>query len=183
MIHLNRAFWAACVLALGGCQSATAPDATANAKQLMHNDFEASVGWGGIAEGSLTDKKAHGGHWSVQAGPDATYGFTFERVLGRLADPVPHKLRLQGWALRANPGSTARLVVQVNASPTDTAKVFYGSLPMAEAVREFDKWTAVSYSFSLPAKAAAGNDIKIYLWRDQATAPTYLDDVELLREE
>lgn len=181
MTYKIVAFLAASALSLGACQPG-APAATDNPKQLMHNDFEQSVGWGGVAEGPLTTAKAHSGHWAVLVSPEVTFGFTFERLLGKLAPQPPRKLRLQGWALRANGGSSAKLVVQVNASPTDTAKVFYGALPLADAVREFDTWTAVSYPFSLPATAGTGNVIKIYLWRDQATSPTYLDDVELIAE-
>ncbi len=178
----NKALLAICTLALGTCQPSS-PAHSDDSAQLMHNGFEESVGWGGTAEGSLTDSQAHGGHWSVLVNPQVNFGFTYERTLGRLAPQLPHKLRLQGWALRANSGSNAQLVVQVNASATDTVKVFYGTLPLATAVRDFDKWTAVSYPFVLPATAAAGNVIKIYLWRDQATSPTYLDDVELISEE
>ncbi|MBO2008316.1 hypothetical protein [Hymenobacter negativus] len=181
MTYPNLALWASCTLVVGACQPNT--PAADNTKQLMHNDFEQSVGWGGTAEGSLTDSKAHGGHWAVQVNPEVNFGFTYERILGRIAPQLPRKMQLQGWALRANSGSTAKLVVQVNASPTDTAKVFYGALPMADVVREFDKWTVVSFPFTLPTTAAAGNVIKIYLWRDQSSAPTYLDDVELISED
>ena len=149
----------------------------------MENDFEQSVGWGTAVEGPLTNAKAHSGKWATAVNGEVNFGFTFERTAGRLAPQLPHRLRLRAWALRAKPGSTAKLVVQVNASATDTAKVFYGTLPLATEVREFDKWTAVSYPFTLPTSAAASNVIKIYLWRDQATAPTYLDDIALISEE
>lgn len=182
MLCKNYALGVGCAFALGACQPAT-PTSGEDSKRLMHNDFEQSVGWGGASEGSLTTAKAHAGKWAVQVNKDTPFGFTFERTLGALAAQVPRKMRLQAWALRANPGSNAKLVVQVNTSPTDTAKVFYGALPLAGAVREFDKWTAVSYPFSLPARAAAGNVIKIYLWQDQATTPAFLDDVQLFTED
>lgn len=182
MLYTNRALVASCVLALAACQSASS-SGDVDKNRLMHNDFEQSVGWGGSTEGSLTTAKAHAGQWAVQVTPTIPFGFTFERPLGQLGAVLPRKLRLRGWALRANSGSNAKWVVQVNASATDTTQVFYGSLNLADAVREFDKWTAISYPFSLPATAAAGNVVKIYLWRDQATAPAYLDDVELFSEE
>jgi hypothetical protein len=183
MFSKNCVWVAACVLALSACQPTSPAPPAEDAKRLMHNDFENNIGWGGTAEGSLTTAKSHSGQWAVQVSSEMPFGFTFERPLGRLTATVPHKMRLQGWALRANMGSNAKLVVQVNTSATDTAKVFYGALPLADAVREFDKWTAISYSFGLPARAAAGNVIKIYLWQDQATAPAYLDDVELFTED
>ena len=109
------------------CKQAATPNHN-DTKQLMHNDFEQNLGWGSITEGSLTEARAHSGRWAVRASPEVNFSFTFERVLSRMAPQLIHKMRLQGWALRANPGSTAKLVVQVNASPTDTTKVFYGAL-------------------------------------------------------
>ena len=173
---------AAFALALGACHSAT-PGAVESPDRLMHNDFEQAIGWGGAGEGSLTTAKAHSGKWSVQVTPSIPFGFTFERTLGGLAAQLPRSMRLRGWALRTTPGSNARLVVQVNASATDTTKIFYGALPLANTVREFDKWQAVSLPFTLPAAASPGNVVKIYLWRDQATTPAYLDDIELIAEE
>jgi len=33
----------------------------------------------------------------------------------------------------------------------------------------------------LPASAVGSNQLKIYLWNDKGTSPTYLDDVVLRR--
>ena len=181
MTDKNCALAAAFALALGACNSAT-PAVVDSPDRLMHNDFEQAVGWGGAGEGSLTTTKAHSGKWSVQVTPSIPFGFTFERTLGGLAAQLPHKMRLRGWALRTTPGSNAQVVVQVNASATDTTKIFYAALPLASTVREFDKWQEVSLPFTLPATAGPGNVVKIYLWRDQATTPAYLDDVALFTE-
>ena len=64
MTYKIVAFLAASALSLDACQPGV-PAATDNPKQLMHNDFEQSVGWGGVAEGPLTTAKAHSGHWAA----------------------------------------------------------------------------------------------------------------------
>ncbi|PJJ48482.1 carbohydrate binding domain-containing protein [Hymenobacter chitinivorans] len=167
----------ALLLLLLGCQQAAPTAEKSNA--LMANDFEASVGWNEAKEGSLTTEKAHSGGWSVQVQPSTPFSYTFVRQLGQLDPKLTRNYQLKGWALRASTGSLGSLVVQVNKSSADTAKVFYGALPLADAVKSFNKWEAVSMPFTLPASATAENVVKIYLWNDKSTAPTYLDDLEL----
>lgn len=160
-----------------GCQQG--PSATETANSLMANDFEASVGWNEAQEGSLTTEKAHSGRWSVQVQPATPFSYTFVRQLGQLDPKLTRNYQLKGWALRASTGSMGSLVVQVNKSSSDTAKVYYGALPIGDAVKAFNKWEAISMPVTLPASASADNVVKVYLWNDKATAPTYLDDLEL----
>lgn len=42
---------------------------------------------------------------------------------------------------------------------------------------------AVSLPITLPSTVQGTNCLKIYLWNDQGTAPTYLDDAVLRRVE
>ncbi|GAA4017041.1 hypothetical protein GCM10022408_33240 [Hymenobacter fastidiosus] len=146
---------------------------------LLANDFEASAGWNDVQEGLLTTDKAHSGRWSVQTNPGIPFSYTYVRQLDRLDPKLTRAYELRGWALRASTGSTARLVVQVTRSRTDTAKVFYRTLDIGKVVKSFNKWQAVTLPVTLPATAAATNEVKIYLWNDQATAPTYVDDLQL----
>lgn len=92
---------------------------------------------------------------------------------------MPRQLELTAWVLRTAAGSTASLVVQVDASKTDETRVFYTTLPVARAVSRFGEWTAVRLPFTLPATAAGPNRLKVYLWNDAGTSPTYVDDVGL----
>ena len=162
------------------CSPAAAPVAT-DANVLMANDFEHNLGWGG-AQPSLTTARAHSGRAAVLAGPQQPFSFTFARTLGELAPgALPHRLELTGWVLRTAAGSTARLVVQVVASPTNDTGVAYAALPLAQATPRFGEWVAVKLPVTLPATAAAGNLLKVYLWNDQGTSPAYLDDVVLRR--
>jgi hypothetical protein len=148
----------------------------------MHNDFEASAGWG-ATNPTLTTEKAHSGHWSLRTTPEQPFSYTYARALGELSSTPFRKLRLEAQALRPAEGSQAQLIVQVDASPTDETKVFYSKLPLATAAPKLGSWTAVSLPITLPTSVLSSNILKIYLWNDQATAPTYLDDVVLRRVE
>jgi len=162
------------------CRQSAAP-AAADAAVLMANDFEHNLGWGG-EQPSLTTALAHSGQAAVLASPQQPFSYTFARSLGELCpSTLPHRLELTGWVLRTAAGSTARLVVQVVASHTSEAAVAYAALPLAPAVATYGEWVAVKLPLELPATATGANLLKVYLWNDQGTLPTYLDDVVLRR--
>lgn len=166
---------------LTACGEATKPT-TPDAAMLLDNDFEHSLGWGGVPQPSLTTARAHSGRVAVQASPEVPFSYTFASTLEELSPgKLPTQLELTGWVLRTAAGSTARLVVQVDASATDESRVFYTALPVAEAVPKFGEWAAVKLPFTLPATASGANRLKLYLWNDTGTSPTYLDDVVLRR--
>ncbi|GAB3574254.1 hypothetical protein GCM10027345_07910 [Hymenobacter daeguensis] len=164
---------------LSACHSNSGSQATSDPAVLTSADFEQSIGWGDADPASLTTEKAHSGRWSVRVKPEVPFGYTYSRTLGDLSPTPLTRLVLEGQVLRVAAGSTAKLVVQVNTSPTDDTKVFYTAFPVEQAVPKFGEWTAVSVPISLPTSATGTNKMKVYLWNDQATTPTYLDDVTL----
>lgn len=178
------ACWPAAALLLAtACGRAADAPAPPDAATLMASDFEQSAGWGGTEQPSLTAAQAHSGHTAVLVSPQVPFGYTFARTLDELSPgKIPQKMELTAWVLRTAAGSTAQLVVQVDASQTDETKVAYASLPLAEAVPKFGEWTAVKLPIALPANAVGTNRLKVYLWNNQATTPTYLDDVALRRQ-
>jgi hypothetical protein len=150
-----------------------------DASVLAAADFEQSIGWGDADPASLTTEKAHSGRWSVRVKPDVAFGYTYARLLGDLSPKPLTDLRLEGWVLREAAGSTAKLVVQVSASATDDTKVLYTAFPVAEAAPQVGVWAPIAVALRLPSSATGTNRIKVYLWNDQGTAATYLDDVVL----
>ena len=173
---------AAALLGLAtACGSHADTNTVTDANVLIENGFEQNLGWGG-AQPSLTTTKAHTGQAAVLASPEVPFSYTYARTLAALSPgAVPHQLELSAWALRTAAGSTARLVVQLDTSPTDEKQVFYAALPLAEAVPTFGEWQQVRLPVALPASALGSNQLKIYLWNDKGTSPTYLDDVVLRR--
>lgn len=163
------------------CGSRSDTAATPDANALMDIGFEQSLGWGG-PQPSLTTAKAHTGQVAILASPEVPFSYTYARTLDALGlGAPPRQLELSAWALRTAAGSTARLVVQLDTSPTDEKQVFYAALPLAEAVPTFGEWRQVRLPIDLPANAVGSNQLKIYLWNDKGTSPTYLDDVVLRR--
>lgn len=162
-----------------GSHADTAP--AADTDVILTNGFEQNIGWGG-AQPSLTTAKAHAGQAAILASPEVPFSYTYARTLDALGlGTAPGQLELSAWALRTAGGSTARLVVQLDTSPTDEKQVYYTSLPLAEAVPTFGEWHQVRLPVSLPASAIGSNQLKIYLWNDKGTSPAYLDDVVLRR--
>jgi hypothetical protein len=157
------------------------PDASPAAAALMTCGFEQNVGWGG-PQPSLTNAKAHTGQVAILASPEVPFSYTYARTLDALGlGAPPRQLELSAWALRTASGSTARLVVQLDTSPSDEKQVFYAALPLAEAVPTFGEWRQVRLPIDLPVSAVGSNQLKVYLWNDKGTSPTYLDDVVLRR--
>jgi hypothetical protein len=181
---LLASWWPVAALVLAtACGRASDAPAGPDAATLMTSDFEQSPGWGGTEQPSLTAAQAHSGRTAVLASPQVPFGYTFARTLEELSPgKIPTKMELTAWVLRTAAGSTAQLVVQVDASKTDETRVAYASLPVAEAVPKFGEWTAVKLPITLPATAVGTNRLKVYLWNNQATTPTYLDDVVLRRQ-
>jgi hypothetical protein len=173
---------AAALLGLAtACGSRADTAAVADANVFIENGFEQTMGWGG-PQPSLTTAKAHTGQVAVLVSPEVPFGYTYARTLAALGlGAAPRQLELSAWALRTAAGSTARLVVQLDTSPTDEKQVFYAALPLAEAVPVFGEWRQVRLPLTLPASAVGSNQLKIYLWNDKGTSPTYLDDVVLRR--
>ena len=174
-------FLACCGGLLAACHSdsQSAGRSSNDAAVLTTADFEQSIGWGNADAASLTTERAHSGQWSVRVKPDVPFGYTYSRPLGEFSPtPLTH-LVLDAWVLRVAAGSTAQLVVQVSASPSDETKVFYTALPVGMAVPKFGQWTAVHIPISLPTSAASTNQIMVYLWNQSGTSATYLDDVVL----
>jgi hypothetical protein len=169
---------------LSACNSATdSTTRTADGNVLTTADFEQSIGWGDADPASLTTEKAHSGKWSVRVQPNVPFGYTYSRTLGDMSATPLLRLVVEGWILRVAPGSTAKLVVQVNASATDDTKVSYTAFPIESAVPKFGEWTAIQVPISLPTTATGTNKIKVYLWNDQGTAATYLDDLTVRKAE
>jgi hypothetical protein len=166
------------IVMLSGCKQSSTSGAN-EPGMLMANDFEASVGWNDVQDASLTTEKAHSGHWSILAKPDVPFSYTYVRRLDKLDPKLGRNYELRGWAQRAGAGSNGRLVVHVQKSATDTAKVFYSSIDIGKKVKAFNQWKAISMPILLPASAQGGNMVKIYLWNDQSSAPTFVDDLEL----
>ena len=166
------------LLLAAACGQVPAPSTTA--PPLMATDFDQCLGWGGGDQSALTTAQAHSGRVATLASPQVPFSYTFARHLEQLSPTKKlHQLELTAWVRRTDAGSLAKLVTQVDVSDTDETHVFYAATPVAEAAPALGEWVAVKVPITLPATAEGTNKLKVYLWNDQATSPTYLDDVAL----
>lgn len=172
------------LLFAGACTSkkvnTPADTAGPGSKLLIKNDFENLVGWVPPSP-SLNTEQAHSGQYSIKTDQQNEYSLGYDTVLGTLLPSHASKLRLRAWAYKTRVGDDY-LVVQVLRSAGDRANVFYHATDLGKDVKKAGEWTLVSDEFVLPAELQGTNQLRIYLWSPHASAPVYLDDLEISAE-
>lgn len=166
------------LLALAGCTPL--PPATP-ANLVAQNDFESLAGWVAVPP-SLTSERARSGHYCVKVDKDNEYSLGYSGALAPAGLLPGGRLRVQGWALRTGPQAGAAVVVQIVDPAQADKSVFWQKIPVSTQVITYNRWVPVKETFTLPATLPPGCQLKVYLWRNQDTQPTYLDDLQLLRD-
>ena len=169
-------FLAAGVLAAAGCSS----DHTASVpeNQLVANDFESLAGWVGESA-SLTQEKAHSGHYAIKTDKGVEYSLTYRNTLLKLSSGRVAKVRLTAYVLANQANSPAVLTLQITRSPQDATNVFSQGIEVSKAVKTPGQWTKISQDIALPATVTGTNELRLYLWQPGATGPVYVDDLLL----
>ncbi|MCB2380010.1 hypothetical protein LGH70_20620 [Hymenobacter sp. BT635] len=145
-------------------------------KALLSTSYENLEGW--VPENaSLTKEKAHTGNYSVKVDPAIEFGLTYVNKLGRLSPTRSNKLRLKAWYMLTKPGKASLVFQIVNPDNTST-NAFYEKI----SLEKVGDWTEVSQVLTLPPVIDPASEVRVYLWRDEATGASYLDDVELTVE-
>jgi hypothetical protein len=168
--------WAALVVVAASCShdsKQAAPGKEANL--LLSSSFEGLDGWVGETA-SLTSEKAHTGQYSIKVDPAIEYSLPFVKQLGRLSATRVSKVRLTAWSLLTSSGK-ATLVFQIS-RPVQGDNVFYEKIDL----NKVGEWTKVSHVLTLPPVIDPASQVRIYLWRNEATGPVYLDDIALTVE-
>jgi hypothetical protein len=166
----------ALLVAATGCSSKeTSPE-----NLVFGNDFDSLAGW--IPENpSLTQEKAHSGKYSIKVQQGIEYSLTYINLLGKISPTKVSKLRISAYVYVTKP-SAATLVLQVTRSATDPTSIFNQGINFKDAVKQPGKWVKVSQVFTLPADAAATNQLKVYVWNSQNDNGVYVDDLEVSKE-
>lgn len=157
-----------------GC---TAPPA----QRIAHTDFDALVGWAPLPP-SLTSERAHSGRYCVKVDGASEYSISYAVPLAAAGLQPGQRLGVRGWALRTGSQTGAAVVVQVIDPARPGESVFWQALPVSQQVITYDRWVPIKQTFTLPARLPGGCQLRVYLWRGPDTQPTYLDDLELLRD-
>lgn len=164
-------------LLLTSCAGSGAADA--QGAVVTRNDFENVLGWGGSAEASLTAERAHSGKYAVRVGPQNEFGYTYIQNLGKMSVARAKAVTVSAWVWVPSAQTTATLVLAISHSPERNTPVFYGSIPLGTAAKEFKNWRLVSQTFLLPDSVQDTNQLKCYLWRGSINESVYADDITL----
>lgn len=177
---MKRFLYALAALSLAACNDQ--PTTAGRPKgQLAFNDFENVEGWAsGAAVPSLTTEKAHSGTTAVQVTPGLDFSLGYNNLLGKTGDGTARKIRVRAWVLVPNAKASAVLVTQLRDEATQK-DVLWEGLPLAQTVKTFNQWVPVEKEVVLPPTAAYPNRLLVYLWRNDSSQPTYLDDLEISR--
>lgn len=138
---------------------------------LFTTSFEDLDGW--VAESpSLTKELARTGQYSIKVDQNTEFSLTYKNQLTRLSPKRFNKVRLTAWSRLTAPGAAA-LVFEITRDNQTT--VFYEKVD----IQQDDSWKQISSVLTLPPVLDPMDQVRIYLWRASATAPAYLDDMQL----
>ncbi|WP_143436493.1 carbohydrate binding domain-containing protein [Hymenobacter crusticola] len=150
---------------------------------LTHNDFEQLDGWMGSDQylASLTTDQAHSGKYSAKVDPAVEFSAGYSKQLGKVAAQIPKKIKLQAWVNLSNEKAVPVLVTELKQTGTDK-QLLWDGLDLAKEVKHYNMWVQVEKTVNLPAEAAYGDVLKVYLWRGGSIQPAYVDDLMILNE-
>lgn len=165
------------LLAAGGCSKSE--PAAEGGNVIASNDFESLVGWAPNTE-SVTREQAHSGVYSVKVDGSVEFGLGYMMTLDKAVDHKPHKIRIEGWGYMTDDKSTARLGFQL-LDPAQN-KIVFGDpgIDYATDVKTPGKWVKISRDVVLPTDVVSTQQMRIFLWRANASTPAYIDDMRVL---
>lgn len=166
---------------LAGCNSDSSSSRPSNL--LTGNDFEQLEGWTAQTPlPSLTKEKAHSGIYSMKVGSGIDYSNGFIGTLGSISSVRIDKVLVKAWVYVPKGATAAALVTQL----MDPAAV--GGKPMLWEAMSLDKeaktrneWVEVEKIITIPANAASGFKLYVYLWSGNMPNVAYIDDIQILR--
>ena len=162
------------LLVLAGCNKS---DDENDANLIAANNYESVVGWGGDTN-SITREHAHSGRYAVKVDANHEFGLGFGMPLGEATARKPHLVRISGWAFKTDDKSNARLGLQVF-DMTTNQEVFGDGILYGEQVKDVNKWVHISKDIKLPDVVKSTQHLRVFLWRDGASTPAYLDDLRI----
>ena len=124
----------------------------------------------------MTKEQAHSGKYSVKVGPDTEFGQSYTMQLSKIFDHKPHKLRIFGWAYMTDSKATARLGFQLY-DLAQNKEIFGDGIDYVDAVKAPGKWVKIEKVITLPATVTGEQQIRVFLYRNSASSPAFIDDL------
>lgn len=174
------------VLALAsglGLASCSKPDeSAAPTNRITLNNFEAMDGWGEPIP-SLTNVQAHSGRYAIKVDKDVEYSMGYTNSLGAASSTKIKKLIVHSWVYADGPGANAVLVVQVTVPEKNNRQLFWQATELTtKEPGKTKEWQEVTQEYTLPDSVDAAHQLKVYMWRRGSDHATYLDDLEIRKE-
>lgn len=167
---------------VSGCSTEPLPNAKIDATTVTFNDFESGGGWSndpGRNDPSLVEKgPAHSGQYAIKVDKDHEFSLTYAMQLGRMRAAKFQKLRLEAWAFLPSAQATGVVGLQLF-SPDNSKLLFSDDIKLRDAVKTYGKWVLVSKDILLPDSVAPAQQLRLFLWRADASDKVLLDDVKL----
>jgi hypothetical protein len=149
---------------------------------VTFNDFESGGGWSSDPahhNTSLVQKgQAHSGRYALRVDANHEYSLTYAMPLGRIREAKFQKLHLEAWAFMPSERATGTVGLQI-LSPDNSQQVFSDDIKLRDAVKTYGEWVPISKDITLPASVTPGQQLRLFLWRADASDEVLLDDVML----
>ena len=143
--------------------------------QVFCNDFEKYDTSGFWKEEDLKDSVfAYSGKYSVFSDSLHPYGIGVKTLF---PDDVRSKnciLKIEGQTLSENAGNKAIYVVTLQKNGKN---ILWKGIPLADVLKEKEKWYRFSDSLIIPANITASATLKTYLWNADGKSKTFVDDL------
>lgn len=170
------------LLLLSACSGGAGRPPRLDDSVVTFNDFESGGGWSSDPAhhnpGLVQKGRAHSGRYALRVDGNHEYSLTFAMPLGRIREAKFRKLRLEAWAFMPSERATASLGLQL-LSPDYSQQLFSDDIKLREAVHTYGQWVPIGKDVTLPDSVAPGQQLRLFMWRADATDEVLLDDVML----
>lgn len=167
---------------LSACTHPTPPDVPLDDKVVTFNNFEGGGGWSNDPGRNNPDLVvrglAHSGQYAIVADQQHEFSLTYAMPLGRMRAAKFRQLRIEAWAYLPSAQASGHVGLQLLA-PDNGPQVFSDELKLGEVVKTYGAWVPISKDVTLPDSAAANQQLRLFLWRADASERVLLDDVKL----
>lgn len=160
-----------------GCLASCSSAVDSENKIVVKNDFDMLDGWGTCANNSITKERAHSGKYSIKVDQNVEFSVGFQKPLLELMPDKPKKLKLTSWVYSPSPDGKA--VIEFDVIDLDNRKISDASYKLEEKLRSYKQWVKIKKVITIPDNVQPNHQLRLFLWRANATVPVFMDDITI----